>query len=85
MNSISIIGLGGMARALGTRVVESGHAVEVIGRDAAKPRSWPSHSETAPQPEYSALSQRATSSSWPCRVPAPQQSSLIMGTRWTAR
>ncbi len=36
MNSISIIGLGGMARALGTRVVESGHAVEVIGRDAAK-------------------------------------------------
>ena len=36
MSSISIIGLGGMARALGARALESGHAVEVIGRDAAK-------------------------------------------------
>ncbi|GAA2559380.1 NAD(P)-binding domain-containing protein [Winogradskya consettensis] len=36
MSSISIIGLGGMARAIGARAVESGNAVEVIGRDAAK-------------------------------------------------
>ena len=36
MSSISIVGLGGMARALAARAVEGGHAVEVIGRDAAK-------------------------------------------------
>jgi predicted dinucleotide-binding enzyme len=36
VSSISIIGLGGMGRAIGARAVEAGHAVEVIGRDAAK-------------------------------------------------
>ena len=36
MSSISIIGLGNMGRALATRAVEGGHAVEVIGRDPAK-------------------------------------------------
>ena len=36
MSSISIIGTGNMARILGTRAVEGGNAVEVIGRDAAK-------------------------------------------------
>lgn len=36
MGSISVIGLGGMARAIGARAVEGGNAVEVIGRDAAK-------------------------------------------------
>src|SRR6202051_3187636 len=33
---ISILGLGTYARAIGTRAVEGGNAVEVIGRDAAK-------------------------------------------------
>src|ERR1700736_726407 len=36
MSSISILGLGTYARAIGTRGVEAGNAVEVIGRDAAK-------------------------------------------------
>jgi predicted dinucleotide-binding enzyme len=36
MSSISIIGLGGAARAIGARAVEGGNAVEVIGRDAIK-------------------------------------------------
>jgi hypothetical protein len=36
MTSISIIGLGTYARAVGTRAVEGGNAVEVIGRDAAE-------------------------------------------------
>lgn len=39
MSSISIIGLGGMARAIGARAVEGGNAVEVIGRDEAKARN----------------------------------------------
>jgi predicted dinucleotide-binding enzyme len=36
MSSISIIGLGTMTRAIATRAIEGGNAVEVIGRDAAK-------------------------------------------------
>ncbi|MGH3168406.1 MAG: NAD(P)-binding domain-containing protein, partial [Trebonia sp.] len=36
MTSISIIGLGNMARVLGTRALLGGNTVEVIGRDAAK-------------------------------------------------
>jgi predicted dinucleotide-binding enzyme len=36
MSTISIIGLGNMARVLGTRALAGGNAVEVIGRDAAK-------------------------------------------------
>lgn len=36
MSSISIIGLGSMARAIATRAVAAGHMVEVIGRDAGK-------------------------------------------------
>jgi hypothetical protein len=36
MSSISVIGLGAMARAMGACAVEAGHAVEVIGRDAAE-------------------------------------------------
>src|ERR1700759_2646484 len=36
MSSVSVIGLGGMARAIGARAGEGGNAVEAIGRDAAK-------------------------------------------------
>jgi len=36
MGGISIIGLGNMARILGTIALEGGNAVEVVGRDAAK-------------------------------------------------
>src|ERR1700730_6816684 len=36
MSSISVIGLGGMARAIGARAVKGGNAVEVAGRDQAK-------------------------------------------------
>jgi hypothetical protein len=36
VSGISIIGLGDMARALGTRAIKGGNAVEVIGRDRAK-------------------------------------------------
>jgi predicted dinucleotide-binding enzyme len=36
MSSISVIGLGGMARAIAARAVAGGNAVEVIGRDEVK-------------------------------------------------
>ena len=38
MSSISIIGLGNMARALAARALAGGDAVEIIGRDSAKAR-----------------------------------------------
>jgi predicted dinucleotide-binding enzyme len=36
MSSISIIGLGNMARALADRALAGGHAVEIVGRDQVK-------------------------------------------------
>jgi 8-hydroxy-5-deazaflavin:NADPH oxidoreductase len=39
MTSISIIGSGNMAAAIGTRAAANGHAVEIIGRDAARSRA----------------------------------------------
>jgi 8-hydroxy-5-deazaflavin:NADPH oxidoreductase len=36
MSSITIIGLGNMARALATRALAGGNTVEVVGRDAAR-------------------------------------------------
>lgn len=36
MSSISIIGVGNMARAIGARAIEGGNKVEVIGRDVAR-------------------------------------------------
>lgn len=39
MSSISIIGVGNMARAIGVRAIEGGNTVEVIGRDEAKAKN----------------------------------------------
>lgn len=39
MSTISIIGSGGMAAAIGGRAAKAGHTVEVISRDAAKARA----------------------------------------------
>jgi predicted dinucleotide-binding enzyme len=36
MSSISIIGAGNMASAIGTRAAKHGHTIEIMGRDAAK-------------------------------------------------
>jgi predicted dinucleotide-binding enzyme len=38
MNTISVIGSGGMATAIAGRIAKAGHTVEVISRDAAKAR-----------------------------------------------
>src|SRR5476651_2371343 len=39
MSTISIIGTGGMATAIGSRIAKAGHTVEVISRDPAKARA----------------------------------------------
>jgi 3-hydroxyisobutyrate dehydrogenase-like beta-hydroxyacid dehydrogenase len=41
MSSVSIIGVGTMARILGARALAGGNAVEVIGRDPAKAAAQP--------------------------------------------
>lgn len=41
MSTISIIGSGGMAAAIGGLAAKAGHAVEVMSRDAAKHGRWP--------------------------------------------
>ena len=44
MSTISIIGTGGMAAAIGGLAVRAGHAVEVVSRDSVK--AWPTRSST---------------------------------------
>ncbi|REG51148.1 hypothetical protein B0G80_7634 [Paraburkholderia sp. BL6669N2] len=39
MSTISIIGTGGMATAIGDRIAKAGHTVEVISRDSARARA----------------------------------------------
>jgi 3-hydroxyisobutyrate dehydrogenase-like beta-hydroxyacid dehydrogenase len=39
MSTISIIGSGGIATAIGGRTAKAGHAVEVVSRDPAKARA----------------------------------------------
>jgi 8-hydroxy-5-deazaflavin:NADPH oxidoreductase len=39
MSTISIIGTGGMATAIGGRTAKAGHTVEVVSRDPAKARA----------------------------------------------
>ena len=41
MTTISIIGSGNMATAIGTRAAKHGHTVELMSRDAAKARALP--------------------------------------------
>ena len=69
MSTISIIGSGGMAAAIGGLAAKAGHTVEVMSRDAAKARRWPSRSEPARRQERSAPPRPGTLSSW--RFPTP--------------
>jgi 8-hydroxy-5-deazaflavin:NADPH oxidoreductase len=39
MSTISIIGTGGMATAIGGRIAKAGHTIEVVGRDPARARA----------------------------------------------
>ncbi len=43
MSTISIIGSGGMAAAIGSLAAKAGHTVEVVSRDAAKARALAEH------------------------------------------
>ncbi|MFT4510327.1 NAD(P)-binding domain-containing protein, partial [Caballeronia sp. 15711] len=43
MSTISIIGTGGMAAAIGDLAAKAGHTVEVMSRDAAKARALADH------------------------------------------
>ncbi len=65
MSSISIIGTGNMARAIGALAVAGGNTVEVIGRDQSKAADLAKDLGGALRRESSAPPQPAISSSWP--------------------
>lgn len=81
MSSLSVIGLGTMGRALGTRAVAGGNAVEVIGRDAAKAADLAKSLAPAPRPEHLEPSRPVTSSSSPCTTNPRSRSSPSTETR----
>lgn len=41
MSSVSIIGSGSMASAIGALALKGGNTVEITGRDRAKAQAWP--------------------------------------------
>ena len=95
MSSISIIGLGGMARALADRALAGGHAVEVIGRDPAEGRgdrhyarrhNAPVHDDVATLEDFvrggeGALAMVDENAVWREAESLPWQSSPHAGTR----
>jgi len=70
MSTISIIGSGGMAAAIGGLAARAAHAVEVISRDPARRVRSPSRLEPERRQELMAWPRPGTSSSWPCLTPA---------------
>ncbi len=66
MSSISIIGTGNMARAIGALAVTGGNTVEVIGRDQSKAADLAKALGSGATAESGAPPLPATSSSWPC-------------------
>jgi shikimate 5-dehydrogenase len=61
MSTISIIGSGGMAAAIGGLAAKAGHTVEVMSRDAAKARAL---AELARRQGHSVPPRPGTLSSW---------------------
>ena len=54
MTTISIIGSGNMATAIGTRAAKHGHTIELMSRNTAKAQAPPTRSATEPPPARSA-------------------------------
>ena len=82
MSTISIIGLGGMARAVGARAVKGGNEGEVVSRDAAKAEALAESAwRRGHRREIRHRPGRVTSPSSPCLAPAPCRSLLNAGTR----
>ncbi len=69
MSTISIIGSGGMAAAVGARAAKAGHTVEVVSRDPAKARALAEKLGGGAMRARTAQSPQAISSSSPCRTP----------------
>ena len=86
MSTISIIGSGGMAAAIGGRIAAAGHTVEVVNRDPAKARArWPTSSQPERPQGRTAPRRRATSLSSPCRTAVRRRWWPTLGKRSTGR
>ena len=64
MTTISIIGSGNMATAIGTRAAKHGHTVKIMSRNTAKAQRSSTSSATEPPSARTAPGRRGTSSSW---------------------
>jgi predicted dinucleotide-binding enzyme len=70
MTTISIIGSGNMATAIGTRATKHGHTIELMSRNTAKAHALADQIGNGPPSARSAQGRRVTSSSWPSCTPA---------------
>jgi hypothetical protein len=68
LNSVSLIRLASMARAMAARAVAGGNAVELAAATRPRLRALPPRSAAGPRPGHSALPRPATWSSLPCRT-----------------
>jgi hypothetical protein len=85
MTTISIIGSGNMATAIGTRAAKHGHTIELMTATPPRLRHSPTRSATEPPPARSAQRRWLTSSSWPSHTPTRFQWSRTTASRWPAR
>ncbi len=81
MTTISIIGAGNMASAIGTRAVKHGHTVEFMSRNPAQAQALADQIGPEPPSDITARGRRATSSSWPSCTPARLKSSRTTARR----
>jgi len=70
MTTISIIGSGNMAAAIGTRALKHGHTAELISRSPAKAQALAERLGNGAAVGSPAQGRRATSSSWPSAMRA---------------
>ena len=85
MTTISIIGSGNMATAIGTRAAKHGHTIELMSRDTAKAQALADQIGNGATVARSAQGRRVTSSSWPSCTPGRSKWSRTSAMRWPAR
>ncbi len=85
MTTISIIGSGNMASAIGTRAVKHGHTVELMSRNPAKAQALADQIGNGATVGTYGAGRRVTSSSSPSCTPARSTWSRRTAMRWPAR
>ncbi len=85
MTTISIIGSGNMATAIGTRATKHGHTIEFMSRNTAKAQALADQIGNGATVGTFGASPAVTSSSSPSCTPARLKWSRTTAMRWPAR